>query len=97
MRVVTPEPWMAEAKCVGRDPNLYETKKIRVNKRVPGSLRQQAYYLCRGCPVMAECADYALRWKQTGVVHAGVPLGLAGENAQQYAELDSIRKKGKPR
>jgi hypothetical protein len=90
---IIPEKWMEDAKCKNADPDEYETKNLPRNARKPWLFREKAELLCRGCQVKADCADYALRWDAVGVVMAGVPLRLPGENAQTYAELESIRQR----
>lgn len=93
---IIPEEWMERAKC--RDtpyPDQWETKWLVRNPKRPNAFREQARGLCEGCPVMAQCAGFALRTRAVGVIHAGIPLSFDGKNDQNYADLEAIARKKK--
>jgi WhiB family redox-sensing transcriptional regulator len=46
------EPWMEEAACANSDPDLFFPER--------GDSVVEAKAVCRGCPVRAECLEYAL-------------------------------------
>ncbi|CAN5667993.1 hypothetical protein BH24ACT5_BH24ACT5_30620 [soil metagenome] len=50
--VVEREPWTTDAACRGLDPDLFFPQR--------GAPPDQAKAVCAGCPVRAECLDYAL-------------------------------------
>ena len=65
--------WMINAKCrTTTDHHLYNADNRGRGKRKADQLEQA----CGGCPVIAECAAYALKYRQDagGVVWAGVPV-----------------------
>lgn len=43
--------WVDDAACAGEDPDLFFPKK--------GDQGREAKAVCNGCPVRAQCADYA--------------------------------------
>ena len=50
----TSEAWMDQAICAGTDPEAFFPEK-------GGSTQSaMARMVCRGCPVISECLDYAL-------------------------------------
>lgn len=53
-----PQPWMEQAACSTVDPDLFfmvgDTPEYRTATR-------QAKRICRRCPVMDACLDYALK------------------------------------
>ena len=66
--------WLERAQCRGRDPELYslDSKLYRDIDR-----QARARWLCRGCPVMQQCAADALEPLAYGTVRAGVWLPIA--------------------
>jgi WhiB family transcriptional regulator, redox-sensing transcriptional regulator len=46
------QPWMADAKCAGLDPELFYPQR--------GESTPEAKAVCMTCPVRAQCLDYAL-------------------------------------
>ena len=76
--------WITRAKCAGDDPQRYELGTGSVDVR-----QQIARGLCRGCPVLRECALDALDHLAVGTVRAGVwipgnnPDGLAWPQARK--------------
>lgn len=55
----SPLDWRDDAACVGTDPDAFFVGK--------GGDPKPALKICRGCPVTAECLDWALRHGETGV------------------------------
>lgn len=64
--LITPEPWMQDAVCVEVDPELFFPS---VGDAETAALARQ---VCGGCPVAAECLDYAMRTSQTHGVWGGL-------------------------
>ena len=64
MQPVRREGWTADAACRGLDPDLFHPAR--------GDRRAviRALAVCAGCPVAAECLDYALR--------NGITVGIYG-------------------
>lgn len=93
-----PESWMVDAKCRGRDPEDYDSMKVKgpdgtiIDPRNAVRHKLAAQALCRGCPVIGECAEFALRTEASGVIHAGIPLAKKGDpvNQLRMATLRSI-------
>lgn len=56
---LTPAPWMANAVCAGVDAELWFPEK--------GGTNQAAKAICRRCPVIAECLEYALARQELGI------------------------------
>lgn len=81
------EEWMEDAICSGRPLGAHDTDRLPSPQST--AHRREAERLCKGCPVLGECADYALRTRATDVVMAGVPLGNRN-TAHLYAELRTI-------
>ena len=52
LNIVTPPEWAADALCAQTDPELFFPEK--------GGATWEARRVCAGCPVRAECLDYAL-------------------------------------
>lgn len=69
--------WLERAQCRGRDPELYslDSKMYRDIDR-----QARARWLCRGCPVMQQCAADALEPLAYGTVRAGVWIPIATSN-----------------
>ncbi|MEU1595363.1 WhiB family transcriptional regulator [Streptomyces sp. NPDC005708] len=60
--------WLRHAACVGEDPELF----FPVGSTGPYLVETAAAKrVCRRCPVMAECLDWALRTGQTAGVWGG--------------------------
>ena len=73
--------WMAEANCIGADPNLFfpETRQSQ-------DMAHEARALCAPCPVRYHCAEYAIATYQLGI------WGGLSRN-----ERDKIRRKRRAR
>lgn len=82
------EPWMRFGLCVGR-PAEFETENV------PDAHR--AKQLCRGCPVIRDCAGWAVRNQITDMVCAGIRLHEYGDGwtTRNYRKLQEIAD-GKP-
>lgn len=66
----SPTAWMADAACRGMDPDLFFPEGRGADT---GTLVAEAKAVCRRCPVMQECRDYAVA---ENIVH-GVWGGLS--------------------
>ncbi|MFF2551853.1 WhiB family transcriptional regulator [Nocardia sp. NPDC058058] len=62
--------WTARAKCLGEPVQVFDAETVRRNGGT-----KLARKLCAGCPVMRECAQFALDTDAVAVVQAGVILG----------------------
>lgn len=52
-------PWVEEAVCSQTDPEIFHPAK--------GESRRAAVKICQSCPVIAECLNWALQHKETGI------------------------------
>ena len=52
VNIIAPPEWAADALCAQTDPELFFPEK--------GGATWEARRVCAGCPVRAECLDYAL-------------------------------------
>lgn len=66
-RPARPTGWRKRAKCRGTDPDEFDLVR-RTGKQ------QIAAALCAGCPVIRECAQDVLHYRDTGMVRAGTYL-----------------------
>ncbi|WP_040828977.1 WhiB family transcriptional regulator [Nocardia jiangxiensis] len=82
------EPWMDRAKCKGRPTEDYDIDNLP-SPLLVANRRQAAAQLCQKCPVFAECAWYAYRYRIVGWVMAGIPVKLQ-RNEQHRAQLLGI-------
>lgn len=60
---LTPEPWTRSAACATTDPEIFFPEK--------GGSTEAAKRVCRSCPVIADCLDYATRTQQNVGIWAG--------------------------
>lgn len=58
--------WRTAAECRNQDLNLF----FSIFEKGDDILRKKILRICDGCPVVTECAAFAVRTKATGV-HAG--------------------------
>lgn len=65
--------WQERADCRGVDPKLFFSSDT--------TLQEQAKALCRACPVIEECLDWALAW---GSAQLGIAGGLTEEERRGY-------------
>ena len=61
-----PGPWIEHARCRGMDPTIW------FPDRGHNTGSQRAVLICRTCPVMAECGDWAVRNKEKFGVWGGM-------------------------
>lgn len=90
---VLPRSWMARAKCLHEAPALFDPLSYP-----PQDRKEAARDLCRGCPVIGDCALFAVQHRCTEWIYAGeVMPPSSGHSAHRvYARLESIaRKHGK--
>lgn len=60
--LVEPEnDWRARAACRGLDPELFFSPDIFETKQDKDDREERAKAVCAGCPVRAQCLDYAIR------------------------------------
>lgn len=59
--------WRDQAKCNGDDPEKYDLARAKTPSK-----DYIAYKLCKGCPVIAECAADVLERNNYGTVRAGM-------------------------
>lgn len=80
---VAPRPWVLDGACVGTDPELFFPQT---------ELEQQwVQRICAACPVIAECAAWALE-VESGF-GAGHRFGIyGGLTPEDRAEIDSERR-----
>ena len=74
--------WMDDGSCMSVDPELFFPEM--------GGATKQAKLICKGCPVRAECLDYALEHNE----REGVWGGLSAINVGNYVRSkphDNIR------
>lgn len=62
--LVDEEPWMAFGRCAETDPESFFPEK--------GCSARPAKKVCAGCPVTAQCLDYALRTDQRFGIWGGL-------------------------
>ncbi len=62
--LITPEPWMQDARCAEVMPDTFFPEK--------GESTMPARGVCAGCPVAGECLGYALRTNQKYGIWAGM-------------------------
>lgn len=82
--------WQAKAKCRGLDPRLWDLdsgawREHNLRLRPRG---ERAAAICKGCPVLRECALFALTEtpRMTGVVLAGVDIPVQGGAKSRIAK-----------
>jgi WhiB family redox-sensing transcriptional regulator len=71
---ITSTDWMGEALCARTDPTLFHPTKGR------GDMSRQAKAICRQCPVIDECLQYAL-------TQPGIEGVLGGTNERERRAL----------
>lgn len=80
--LIPDEAWKLKAACRGSDPSVFF-----VGRYDGRNASRQAKRICAGCPVQAECLDYALDWPQN------YDYGIyAGTNSQQRRALRRERR-----
>ncbi|MGW6120216.1 WhiB family transcriptional regulator [Nocardia sp. NPDC055165] len=86
---------MLEAKCRNADdPDLWDIDNLPASiPHYPNRPSDAAKALCRGCPVIRDCANWAVRVGVTGLVAAGAvipvhPTRAAVARAEIHLRLD---------
>ena len=64
--------WQWRAACRGEDANLFFPPSHFERADAKRSRERKARALCAGCPVRAECLDYALRVREPHGVWGGL-------------------------
>jgi WhiB family redox-sensing transcriptional regulator len=59
-----PEPWVEQAICAQTDPELFWPDK--------GGSTLHGKAVCRGCPVIAECLNFAVEHNETSGIWGGL-------------------------
>ena len=59
--------WHLKAKCRNQPPELYDLSRVSKLQK-----QHQARQLCKGCPVLADCAKDVLENDSYGMVRAGL-------------------------
>lgn len=70
--------WLPRAACTDMDPSRFDVKTTAADRKHPPSGKRiindwDNARVCRGCPVLAECARDSLSTGDTGIIRAGVP------------------------
>jgi WhiB family redox-sensing transcriptional regulator len=73
-----PTPWMKDAACAGTTADFFPERGQTIKV-------QEAKQVCAGCPVRAECLDFALRWN----ILQGVWGGASGRDRRTMREQAS--------
>lgn len=73
MRYQHNDNWQQQAKCVGKDPRAWDLLELRGGDSWDARARE----VCRGCPVIKDCAADALEPLCIGTVRAGVWIPAA--------------------
>lgn len=86
--MLAPEKWMEDSLCGrrGTDPRDWDTKYLIPN---PAHRRRAALKQCQGCPVITQCAGFAIRTGAVGMIYAGIALDEFN-NMRNYAQLKAI-------
>lgn len=83
------DPWLQDAKCLGK-PDEWDADRIEKADRPEWAYRQ-----CRGCPVLLQCAEAAIRDEAVEVLRAGIVLPQGVKSARK--RLQRIIDEGGPR
>lgn len=73
--------WAARARC-GGDPHPFDLDTYRTR----GDAETACRLVCRGCPVIADCATDAADAGDAGVIRAGVCLWPGASHGRQRPE-----------
>lgn len=94
---MTGHMWWRHGKCVGMEPEMFDLSEGPY--MVPPPERERiAKRLCRGCPVMRECAADAIVHRDVGVVRAGVWISnnrCSKRNSRSIRALEAVVRQGK--
>lgn len=84
--LVKPEPWMKDAACKGKDPDLFFLKQ--------GQSARLAKEICLTCPVIAPCRVYAEETDSEGVWGGDLRSGVKRPGIQDARpQVISIEKR----
>ena len=64
--------WQYRAECRGEDSDLFFAPTFFEKRGAKNAREAKAKLLCRACPVMADCRDYALRTRESHGVWGGL-------------------------
>ncbi|WP_141566318.1 WhiB family transcriptional regulator, partial [Pseudonocardia sp. N23] len=81
--------WHADALCVQVDPDLFFPETDRgtaFDRQVTAAKR-----VCAGCPVLAQCLDYALRALPDGIAGGTTPAERSSLRRRRGVELQDVR------
>ena len=87
------DEWKLRAKCRGESTDKFDLDVIGLRYN---ALRDYANQVCRGCPVMAQCAADALRQDDRGVIRGGEPLSLTTHKRFLVRRLQFVVLNGHP-
>lgn len=87
--------WITRAQCRDMDWDDFDIPRKMNGDTQEQSLRRRWAYageLCRGCPVVDECARDALEQRDAEIIRAGVPIPQSGNSSWRRARaaLDLI-------
>ena len=75
--MLKPEPWTQEALCAQADPDAWFPEK--------GDPAMEVRRICRRCPVIDECAEYAVRTRQEHGIWGGESAQVLNRRAREGA------------
>lgn len=77
--------WQKDAVCLREDPDLFYSRGTNGTAKMPAAQVQAAKAVCHGCPVRAECLDWALEHGEIehGVWGARTPHERRGEQRRR--------------
>jgi WhiB family redox-sensing transcriptional regulator len=81
--------WRTDALCVQVDPDLFFPETDRgtaFDRQVTAAKR-----VCAGCPVLAQCLDYALRSLPDGIAGGTTPAERTSLRRRRGVELQDVR------
>lgn len=76
------QEWRTRASCRGTNPALWDTPTHLKHDDI--AIPEQLA-MCKGCPVLRECAADSALAKDAGVVRAGVPIASTGGTGRRRA------------
>ena len=66
------EDWQTKARCRGQDAALFFSPTVLENKDAKHQREARAKSLCAGCPVQADCLDFALYTREPYGIWGGL-------------------------
>lgn len=64
---VDPEPWRADAACLGENPEWWHPRVAKVQTLDERRQTAMAVEICGECPVRAKCLGFALDHREFGI------------------------------